>query len=533
MLTFALVAESRVEQVARRLLLKKGSFSSGDLARAARISRQAVHRHIRAMLDAGTISLRGAGRSARYFPPARTFRRRLLRDGLAESDVWEEIRKAVPDLGERRVANAKAVLAYAFTEMLNNAIDHSGSREVEVSFEIVDQLAKFTVADDGIGVYENVRSKFKLGSVIAALQEISKGKVTTQADRHTGEGIFFTSKAGDLFQLEANGLQWSVDNRRQDTAIAEVPNVSGTRVRFELGLETTKTMDAIFAEYSEQSFQFDTSRIVVKLFERGVDFVSRSEAKRVVAGLERFRHVIVDFRGIDSIGQGFADEIFRVWAEAHPEVRIDSINMRDPVRIMVERSARPPSTPGALLIDEGIRKMDFPLGWTEATVRRVLEDPDAVMNVSVPGDRDGNVIIATRRNVRSDSWSYLGIIVAAGHSLRAVSSVFVLLREHASDQLRKDPLAALKTFVDSYGRPFTVGQSPPKKFFLDEAYPLFNLDPASPLFRIPHDPGRRFSGTVRARRSELGVAAVTIGYVIDYDEYSRDLSRARVEIAFS
>jgi hypothetical protein len=304
-------------------------------------------------------------------------------------------------------------------------------------------------------------------------------------------------------------------------------------VRFELALETTKTMDAIFAQYSEQSFQFDTSRIIVKLFERGVDFVSRSEAKRIVVGLERFRHVIVDFRGIDSVGQGFADEIFRVWAEAHPDVRIDTINMRDPVRFMVERTMRTSTTPGALLIGERIRKMDFPLGWTEAAVRKVLDDSDAFTSVSVPTDPDGNVIVATRRNVRSNDWSYLGIVVVAGRASRAVSSVFVLLRDHAPDQIWKDPLAALKTFVDLYGRSFTVGQSLPKKFFLDEAYPLVDLDPASPLFVVPHDPERRFAAIVRARRSELGVAAVALGYVVEYDEYTRDLSRAGIEIAFS
>jgi anti-sigma regulatory factor (Ser/Thr protein kinase) len=439
----------------------------------------------------------------------------------------------VPDLAEARAANAKAVLAYAFTEMLNNAIDHSGSREVEVSFDIRDQTAAFTVADEGIGVYENVRTKFNLPSVIAALQEISKGKVTTQADRHTGEGIFFTSKAADSFQLEANGLQWTVDNRREDTAIADVPSTSGTKVRFELALETTKTMDALFAQYSEEALQFDTSRIIVKLFERGVDFVSRSEAKRIVTGLERFRHVIVDFRGIDSVGQGFADEIFRVWAEAHPDVRIEAINMRDPVKFMVERSTRASATRGALLIGQTIRNLDFPLGWTEATIGRVLDDSDAFTQVTVPSDPDGNVILATRRNLRSNDWSYLGIVVAVGRSSRAVTSAFVLLRDRAPEEIWKDPLAALRSFVDIYGRPFTVGQSLPKKFFLDEAYPLANLDPASSPFLIPHDPRRRFTAIVRARRSELGVALVTIGYVVEYDHYSRDLSRAGIRIEFS
>jgi anti-sigma regulatory factor (Ser/Thr protein kinase) len=485
------------------------------------------------MLDAGAISQQGGGRSVRYFPPIRTFHRRLPRQGLEEGDVWDEIRRSVPEVSEPRAAKARAVLAYAFTEMLNNAIDHSGSREVEVSFDIREQTAKFTVADEGIGVYENVRTKFKLASVIAALQEISKGKVTTQSDRHTGEGLFFTSKAADFFQLEANGLEWSVDNRRNDTAIANAPERRGTRVQFELSLLTTKSMDAIFAQYSEQAFQFDTSRIIVKLFEHGVDFVSRSEAKRIVTGLERFRHVIVDFRGIKSIGQGFADEIFRVWSEAHPDVRLEAINMEDPVKLMVERSTRPSANRSALLVGEPIRKMDFPLGWTEEAIARVLDDSESFTNVTVPSDPDGNIVVASRRNRRSSDWSYLGIVVARGRSSRAVVSAFILLRDHAPEDVWKDPLAALKRFVDIYGRPFTVGQSQPKKFFLDEAYPVANADPTSPVFLIPAHAGRGFSAIVRARRSELGVASVTIGYVVNYDEYSRDLSRAGIQIAFS
>jgi anti-sigma regulatory factor (Ser/Thr protein kinase) len=213
------------------------------------------------MVSAGIISSQGGGRSARYHLPARTFQRRLVREGLAEGEVWDDVRSSLADFSEPGVAKAKAVLAYAFTEMLNNAIDHSGSPEVEVSFEIARETATFTVVDDGIGVYENVRAGFKLETVLAALQEISKGKVTTQKDRHTGEGIFFTSKAADIFQLEANGLRWNVDNRREDVAISDVPKKRGTTVRFELSLKTTKTMDDLFAQYSEEEFQFDTSRI--------------------------------------------------------------------------------------------------------------------------------------------------------------------------------------------------------------------------------------------------------------------------------
>jgi hypothetical protein len=77
---------------------------------------------------------------------------------------------------------------------------------------------------------------------------------------------------------------------------------------------------------------------VVKLFSYGVRFVSRSEAKRLLDGLERFAHVILDFAGVELVGQGFADEVFRVWAAAHPAVALAAENMSPPVAFMVARA---------------------------------------------------------------------------------------------------------------------------------------------------------------------------------------------------
>jgi len=83
-----------------------------------------------------------------------------------------------------------------------------------------------------------------------------------------------------------------------------------------------------------------TSRIVVKLFKYGVRFVSRSEAKRLLVGLEKFREVILDFAGVEAVEQGFADEVFRVWAKQHLETTLNPENMTEPVAFMVERARR-------------------------------------------------------------------------------------------------------------------------------------------------------------------------------------------------
>ena len=70
----------------------------------------------------------------------------------------------------------------------------------------------------------------------------------------------------------------------------------------------------------------------------GKTLVSRSEAKRLVARLTDFRQVILDFSGVQVAGQGFCDEVFRVFAHAHPHVTLEPVGMSDTVAFMVNRA---------------------------------------------------------------------------------------------------------------------------------------------------------------------------------------------------
>jgi hypothetical protein len=222
--------------------------------------------------------------------------------------------------------------------MLNNAIDHSRGTAVEISYWWMDGRLNFEVADDGIGAFRSVRDKLGLPDYFAAIQEISKGKTTTDPDHHTGEGIFFTSKVVDRFVLEANGLRWTADNVVRDQAVGEVPAFAGTHVRWDLASSTGRTLRQVFDAYTDpDTFAFSRSRATVRLFESGDAFISRSEARRLSTGLERFEEVVVDFQGVREVGQGFVDELFRVWASQHPDVRLVPANMSSVVEAMVRR----------------------------------------------------------------------------------------------------------------------------------------------------------------------------------------------------
>jgi anti-sigma regulatory factor (Ser/Thr protein kinase) len=336
------LGRDRVREIVDGLLGGAASFASGDLVRAAKITRQAAHRHLGAFVRAKILVREGAGRGARYRAGASAAPRlRYRRKGLSEDAVWTQAEERVARL-RGLPENANRILHYALTEIVNNAIDHSSARWVEVRFPPSAKTFAFEVLDDGVGIFDHVRRRFRLPGRLAALQELSKGKVTTAPSKHSGEGIFFVSKIADYFEVVSGGLSWKIDSVRGDSSVASVPGGRGTRVLFEVRPDKKTTLSDVFSEYTE-NLEFSKTRIVVRLFTIGVRFISRSEAKRLLAGLERFREIVLDFAGVSEVGQGFADEVFRVWAKAHRSIRLLPLNMAPTVKFMIQRSQNRPS----------------------------------------------------------------------------------------------------------------------------------------------------------------------------------------------
>jgi predicted transcriptional regulator len=329
-------APQAIEDLILSMAADQPSVTTGEIATAANVTRQAAHYHTKRMVSNGLLLREGAGRGAKYRLTSDLARTYPL-EGLEEDVVWSELSGSVPT--EQTSPEAVRIVAYAFNEMLNNAIDHSGGTSVLVRGWFEGPTLAFEIGDDGIGVFRSIRERLGLPDEWAALQELVKGKATTAPEAHSGEGIFFTSKAVDRFELEDPDLRWIVDNGRQDTALGESVRGKGTRVRFDISKRASRTLAEIFDPFTpEDDLAFSVSRVPIRLFEVGTGFVSRSEARRVAQRLEKFRRVELDFSGVEELGQAFADELFRVWASRHPEVRLEPTNMSPVVSRVVDRA---------------------------------------------------------------------------------------------------------------------------------------------------------------------------------------------------
>ena len=325
-------------------LTRKGrEFPSRDLVAHFKMSRQTAARLLTELVNDHELVKLGSTQTARYRLSSGTkpksVPRLLLKKqlpGLEEDSVFEQIALRL-SLKEQLAENVYRITYYAFCEMLNNAIDHSKGLKANIEIGLHSGFLKFLIRDVGIGIFKNIRTIFKLKSDEEAIEHLLKGKQTTWPEAHSGQGIFFTSKIADFYSIRSGKFKLSIDNVKGNIALAEMRSLQGTEIQFAIRASSKKSLRKLFERYANEDFVFDrTEYPILILQETGV--ISRSQARRLTAGLDKFDRVILDFKKVSELGQGFADEIFRIFQTKNPRMVLEVRNANAAVNFMVRRS---------------------------------------------------------------------------------------------------------------------------------------------------------------------------------------------------
>lgn len=331
---------------------QNGVATSGEVSSLLGVSRQYASLLLSYLLEEKRIYKLGSTRNASYVShlyaknhpeilPS-SFKKRFANKGLEEHKVLTEIEEKFVKLSELP-ENVKSIFAFAFSEMFNNAIEHSSSKYIALEITLRETSLVFSVEDGGIGAFRNIQNKRRLATELEAAQDLLKGKTTTMPKSHSGEGIFFTSKAGDSFLLESFGLQLLIEPIKNNIQIKSIARKKrGTRVTFQIDTRSELHLTDIFRKYTNltdsSDYGFDKTEIRVRLFTSSGIHISRSQARRILSGLDAFQIILLDFENVPVIGQAFADEIYRVFKNLHPHIVIQEENMSEGVRFMVERA---------------------------------------------------------------------------------------------------------------------------------------------------------------------------------------------------
>jgi uncharacterized protein DUF4325 len=326
----------------RRFILEHVEKHPNDVSKLAcehfKITRQAVNKHLRRLIYEKSLTETGETRKRTYKLAALVESRKIytISPELEEHVVWDQdISPVLQPLPE----NVMDIWHYGFTEMLNNAKDHSGGTMILVKVAKTAVTTNVMIADNGIGIFKKIQEAFNLPDQRYAILELAKGKLTTDPSRHTGEGVFFSSRMFDRFSIGADKTYYGHRLADDSDWIMDWGN-AGTTVFMELSNHTARKPKKVFDLYAspDEDYGFNKTVVPVNLAQYGNDkLISRSQAKRVVSRLELFKTIVFDFTGVPSIGQAFADEIFRVFANEHPTISVLSIHANSEVQRMIAR----------------------------------------------------------------------------------------------------------------------------------------------------------------------------------------------------
>lgn len=258
---------------------------------------------------------------------------------LEEDRIYK---KDIHSLLENLPENVQQIWRYVFTEMMNNAIEHAEASEIKCDIKQSYLSTIILIEDNGVGIFKKIQAFFaQQGDEITldeAVDALFPGKLTTAASNHSGEGIFFSSRAVDKFTIFSDGKFFSHDDFKDIRFDGDLHNYkNGTIVQMTLSNTSKKQLKDIFSMFAnpERGF-FKTQIPIAHMFTSGYP-VSRSEARRLAAYIRPFEEVTLDFKNVPNVGQAFTHEMFCVFQAANPHVVINTINENEDVNNMICR----------------------------------------------------------------------------------------------------------------------------------------------------------------------------------------------------
>lgn len=304
------------------------------------ISKSSVYNYMKQMENDGLIEKKDGG----YIIRTNFYHYSFKNDGtLGEDRVYNQfISKHI-----QFKKNVNSIWNYAFTEMMNNAIEHSEAESIMIGIFQNHLETQILIRDNGIGIFKNIQrfmkeSKNEDISLQDCVSLLFAGKFTTVQQYHTGEGIFFTSHIMDEFVI------YSDDNffTRNNFASSQIENSNlhnfmnmdkGTIVRMTLNNDSKKVLSEIFNTFAPADEGFIKTTIPVSHMFSGGNPVSRSEARRLLESISVFSDINLDFSGVEEIGQGFAHELFVLGKQKYPHINLRTTNTCKAVENMIKR----------------------------------------------------------------------------------------------------------------------------------------------------------------------------------------------------
>ncbi len=330
-------------KIIRKFILDNVSLHPTDIVKVVAqkfaISRQAAARHLKKLTTQGEIETEG-NTSGRIY---RLHKGRIAEFSyrIADRPSAEEVYTAdILPLLVSLPSNVQKLWAYCFEEIFSNGTSHS--KGTNLTIRVIQKKLQTTinVIDDGIGIFNSIKKRHKLDNDEHAALLLSNSTFQKKSDIQERANIFLSSRMTSSFTIVSKRVvlthqqdiswDWTLGRTQEETP--------GTFVNMVITNDNLRSPEEIIDEYKTSRKELlARTCIPVKL----VDYCaqapfSRSQARRVLSRIDKFKIAILDFIGVEEIGPAFADQVFRVFSLEHPEIEVLYTNANKQVEAVIK-----------------------------------------------------------------------------------------------------------------------------------------------------------------------------------------------------
>lgn len=299
------------------------------------VSKSTVYNYLTTLQNNGEVERVGGSMPYRVAYKTARFTIDPARDRSEDRFFARDVAPLLADLP----ANVQKIWRYAFTAMLNNALEHSRATAIVCVVSRNRLSTIIGVLDNGTGIFRRIQQDVResTGDGITSAEAAAllfAGGYTSAPDTHAGQGIFFVSRLMDHFAIRSEQQLFTPNGEDEEE---NADRFRGTAVQMALANDSTRELAEVMAKYIDPEAGFIRTEIPVARFFGGEFPISRSEARRLGEVLSDFREAELDFTGVEEVGPDFAHELFTVLAAQMPTLRIEVTNATPALEAMLRR----------------------------------------------------------------------------------------------------------------------------------------------------------------------------------------------------
>ena len=301
------------------------------------ISRQAVLKHMNALIDDNKVMAYGKTRDRRYkLKPQVNFNKTIPIDSKFNS--YDFIQKNILLHLDSLSKNIYQICEYSIEALINNIVDHANASSLYTKLFLTYSDLHIIISDNGSGLFNNIKSKLNLNSIQLATLEIAKGEVTTDILRQSGDELNTVLSLFDQVRIDSSGLSLIYTSKNKKWDIGYSKQIQGTRIHLQINPNSNKTCEHIFKNIFRHPNQIICIPLNLLNEPEKNSLNSRSQVKNIFWNITFLEEIHFDFNQIELIGPAFADELVRQSRAINGQVIIKWINCCKTIDMLMNRA---------------------------------------------------------------------------------------------------------------------------------------------------------------------------------------------------